>query len=296
MTAGRLYLVPTPLGNLEDITLRALRVLKEVDRIACEDTRRTAKLLAHYGIRTPTLSFHEHNESARTPRLLEFLREGNALALVCDAGTPLISDPGYELVSRCREEDIEVVPLPGPMAAVAAISASGLPTDSFFFAGFLPPRSGEKRKRLRQLASVGATLVFYEAPHRILATLETMAEELGPRRACLVRELSKVHEEWLRGDLTEILAQLRGRDSIKGEITLVVDRGDAPGRGEPWPASISAHLAEEMRAAGTSRKEALRTVARRRGITRREAYRLLLEESREGKDAKNGSGADGEEK
>jgi 16S rRNA (cytidine1402-2'-O)-methyltransferase len=273
-----LYLVATPIGNLEDISLRALRTLKEVDLIACEDTRRTARLLNHYGIKTPCESHHEHNEARHTRRILALLQEGKSVALVSDAGTPLLSDPGYALVSACREAGIPVVPIPGPSAAVVALTASGLPTDSFFFEGFLPPRKGLRRKRLQEIASIPATLVFHEAPHRLLAMLEDVIEVLGERRACLARELTKVHEEWLRGTLAEILAALRTRPQIQGEITLIVDRGKAapaPARAS-WPASMAEHLEAEMQKTGASQKDALKAIARQRGISRKEAYRQLV--------------------
>ena len=273
-----LFLVATPIGNLEDISLRALRVLKEADLIACEDTRHTARLLRHYGIATPRESHHEHNEASHARRLLDLLREGKNIALVSDAGTPLLSDPGYPLVRACRQEGFTVVPIPGPSAAVAALTASGLPTESFFFAGFLPPKKGQRRKKLQEIAGVPATLIFYEAPHRLLAALEDLCEILGARQACLARELTKIHEEWLRGTLPEILAALRARRQILGEITLLVDRGT--GESVPaqagWPASITQHLQEEMQRTGTSQKEALKAIARQRGISRREAYRQLL--------------------
>ena len=281
MAAGKLFVVATPIGNLEDITLRALRVLKEVDLIACEDTRHTARLLSHYGITTPRQSYHEHNETGRTVQLIEFLRQGKNIALAADAGTPLVSDPGYTLVSACRREGIEVVPIPGASAAVAALAASGLPSDTFFFAGFLPPRSGARKQALEKLSGMPASLVFYEAPHRLLSALEDMAAILGPRRACLARELTKVHEEWLSGTLLEILQQLKGRPRILGEITLVVEgnkQAPAPGN---HPESLLEHLQEEMLKTGASRKEALRAVARQRGISRRTAYQLLLKDQKQ---------------
>jgi 16S rRNA (cytidine1402-2'-O)-methyltransferase len=273
-----LYLVATPIGNLEDISLRALRILKEVDLIACEDTRRTARLLNHYGIRTPRESHHEHNEASHTRRILALLREGKSVALVSDAGTPLLSDPGYALVSACREAGIPVAPIPGASASVAALTASGLPADSFFFAGFLPSRRSLRKKRLQEIASVPATLVFYEAPHRLLAMLEDAIEALGERRACCARELTKVHEEWLRGTLPEILAALRGRPQVQGEVTIIVDRGKAASAPAPasWPASMAEHLEAEMQRTGVSQKDALKAIARQRGISRREAYRQLV--------------------
>jgi 16S rRNA (cytidine1402-2'-O)-methyltransferase len=273
-----LFLVATPIGNLEDISLRALRVLREADLIACEDTRHTARLLRHYGIATPRESHHEHNEASHTRRLIDLLREGKNIALVTDAGTPLLSDPGYSLVRACRQEGFTVVPIPGPSAAVTALSASGLPTESFFFVGFLPPKKGPRRRKLQEIAGVPATLIFYEAPHRLLAALEELCEILGARQACLARELTKVHEEWLRGTLPEILAALRSRSQILGEITLLVDRGapeSVPAQTR-WPASIAQHLQEEMQRTDASQKEALKAVARQRGISRKEAYRQLL--------------------
>ncbi len=273
-----LFLVATPIGNLEDISLRALRVLKEVDLIACEDTRHTARLLRHYGISTPCESHHEHNENIHTRRLLTLLQEGKNIALVSDAGTPLLSDPGYILVSACREAGLAVVPVPGPSAIAAALTGSGLPTDRFFFAGFLPPRRGMRRRRLQEIAAVPATLVCYEAPHRLLAALSDMVEILGARQACVARELTKIHEEWVRGTLPEILAELSSRPHLRGEITLVVDRGAAdvlPAEAS-LPLSIAQHLHDEMQKTGAARKEALKVVARQRGISRRDAYRLLL--------------------
>jgi len=277
MAAGKLFVVATPIGNLEDITLRALRVLKEVDLIACEDTRHTARLLSHYGITTSRQSYHEHNESARTAQLLEVLRQGRNVALAADAGTPLVSDPGYTLVAACRREGIEVVPIPGPSAAIAALAAAGLPSDSFYFAGFLPPRSSGRKQALEKLSQISTTLIFYEAPHRIVRALEDMAAILGPRRACLARELTKLHEEWLSATLPEILQQLKGRPRILGEITLVVEgnKHAAPAP-EDYPESLEEHLQQEMLKTGASRKDALKAVARRRGISRRTAYSLLL--------------------
>ena len=273
-----LYLVATPIGNLEDISLRALRVLKEVDLIACEDTRHTVRLLHHYGISTPCESHHEHNENIHTRRVLALLQEGKNIALVSDAGTPLLSDPGYTLVSACRDAGLAVVPVPGPSAIAAALTGSGLPTDSFFFAGFLPPRRGMRRRRLQEIAAVPATMVYYEAPHRLLATLEDMVEVLGARRACVARELTKIHEEWVRGTLPEILAEFSSRTSLRGEITLVVDRGAvvAQKAEASWPPSIAQHLHDEMQKTGAPRNEALKIVARQRGISRRDAYQLLL--------------------
>jgi 16S rRNA (cytidine1402-2'-O)-methyltransferase len=277
---GTLYIVSTPVGNLEDITLRALRILKESDLIACEDTRHTARLLTKYGINTPRESYHKFNEESRTPRLIQMLREGKNIALVSDSGTPLVSDPGYELVSRCREEGIQVVPIPGPSAAIAALVGSGLPADSFFFAGFLPARGAVRRRRLEELSCVPATLVLYEAPHRILRSLEDMIAVLGDRRTTLARELTKIHEEFLSASLSKILEILQARSEIQGEITLVIERGETVSAETGWPESIRRHLEEEMEKTGLPRNEALKVVAKKRGISRRDAYNKLNEELR----------------
>jgi 16S rRNA (cytidine1402-2'-O)-methyltransferase len=277
---GMLYLVATPVGNLEDISLRALRILKEVDLIACEDTRHTAKLLTHYGIRTPSQSYHKFNEESRAQRLVQMLREGKNIALVSDSGTPLVSDPGYELVSTCRREGIQVVPIPGPSAAIAALIASGLPTDSFCFSGFLPSKGSLRKRRLEELAGLPVTLILYEAPHRLLSSLEDMAAILGPRRATVARELTKIHEELLHGTLPELLKLLQARDRIMGEITLVIERGENTPAPAEYPESLRQHMEEEMRKTGMPRNEALKSVAKQRGLTRREAYNQLSEELR----------------
>ena len=200
---GTLYIVATPIGNLEDITLRALRVLREVDWIACEDTRQTRKLLEHFGIAKPMVSYHEHNESGRAAELVERLTRGGSGALVSDAGTPLISDPGYRLVQAAIAAAIPVVPIPGASAAVSALSAAGLPTDAFRFCGFLPPKSSQRRKTLEQLKPETGTLIFYETPHRILEALEDVAAVMGSRPVVVARELTKLHEEFLRGTAAE---------------------------------------------------------------------------------------------
>jgi len=282
METGSLYLVATPIGNLEDITLRALRVLREADIVACEDTRHTAKLLTRHGITTPRISYHEFNEESRVPELIQLLRDGKAIALVGDAGTPLISDPGYKIVSACRQEGITVIPVPGACAAVTALSASGLPSDSFFFAGFLPPRAAPRRRRLKELSCIPATLLFYEAPHRLTASLKDMVDVLGRRRAALAREITKIYEEFLCGTLDEILDELGKRPEIRGEITLVVESGEmmkGVGADAPvFPESIREHLAEEIGRSGLPRNEALKTVARVRGVSRRDAYQQLQNE------------------
>ncbi len=275
---GILYLVATPIGNLEDITLRALRILKEVDLIACEDTRHTGKLLTHYDIRTPRESYHQFNEASRAPRLIQQLKDGKNIALVSDAGSPLVSDPGYELVAACRREGIPVIPVPGPSAAIAALTASGLPVESFFFAGFLPSKGSGRKRRLEELAALPCTLILYEAPHRLLASLEDMVALFGPRQATVARELTKVHEEMLHGSLPDLLEVLRARPRIQGEITIVIERGVAAPAASDYPESLQDHLNEEMKRTGLPRNEALKSVAKQRGLSRKQAYDALIED------------------
>jgi 16S rRNA (cytidine1402-2'-O)-methyltransferase len=268
-----LYLVATPIGNLEDITYRAVRVLRdEVALIACEDTRQSRKLLAHYEIHKPLVSYHEHNEVARTAELLAALKRGESIALVSDAGTPLVSDPGYRLVTAAIEAGFPVVPIPGPSAILAALAASGLQTDEFRFIGFVPSKSAARRKALEQLAADTATIVAYESPHRILETLRDMAEILGERRIVLARELTKVHEEFLRGTPQAVLDQLERRDAIKGEITLVIARSEQP-------AQTTDPLAEVQRLEeqGLDRMEAIKAVAKQFGLPKRQIYKLSME-------------------
>ncbi len=270
--AGMLYVVSTPIGNLEDITYRAVRVLGEADLIACEDTRQTRKLLDRYGIHKPAISYHEHNEAERTEDLLARLVAGEVIALVSDAGTPLVSDPGYRLVKAAIEAGITVQTIPGPSAALAALAASGLPTDAFHFDGFLPPKPGQRAKTLEALADEHATLIFYEAPHRILETLEAVEQVLGNRPVVVARELTKIHEEFLRGTAAEIRAQLSGRDSVKGEITLLIGKAMAPPPDDtPLDAAVDALVHS-----GTPRMDAIKQVARRRGLSKREVYERLL--------------------
>ena len=273
---GRLYVVATPIGNLEDITYRAVRVLGEVDLIACEDTRQTRKLLDHYGIQKPAVSYHEHNETERAEELAERLREGAAIALVSDAGAPLVSDPGYRLVRAAIESGIAVYPIPGPSAVVAALSASGLPTDSFRFAGFLPHKPGQRMKALEAIADERATVVFYEAPHRILESLEAVEQTLGDRPVVVARELTKIHEEFLRGTAAEVRAELAGRDSVKGEITLLIGKATAPPPDDmPLEEAVGA-----LERVGVPRMDAIKQVARRRGLPKREVYDQLLNSPR----------------
>lgn len=273
--SGRLFVVGTPIGNLEDITYRAVRVLKEADLIACEDTRQTRKLLEHYAITVPTISYHEHNEVERAPELAARLLAGSTIALVSDAGMPLVADPGYRLVRAAIDNGIPVYPVPGPSAALAALAGSGLPTDSFHFAGFLPPKSAQRLKALEALAGERATLVFYEAPHRILETLEAVEQALGPRPVALARELTKVHEEFLRGTPREVRETLSGRDAIKGEITLLVGKATAP---EPDDSPVG-EAVDALVDTGFSRMDAMKEIARRRGLSKREVYDRVLREN-----------------
>ncbi len=271
--SGILYIVATPIGNLEDITLRALRILREVDRIACEDTRQTRKLLDRHGISKPMVSYHEHNEQARAEELLRELEAGRNIALVSDAGTPLIADPGYRLVAQAREHGVTVSPIPGASALVSALSASGLPTDSFYFGGFLPAKKTQRRKTLEELKDYPATLVFYETPHRIIEALEDIAEVLGPRKVTLGREITKIHEEFLVGEVSRLLEDLAKRTSMRGEFTLMIAKGDAP-VADVLP--IEAAF-DKLLEAGVPRMEAIKTVARERGLSKREVYQKLNE-------------------
>jgi 16S rRNA (cytidine1402-2'-O)-methyltransferase len=272
-----LYVVATPIGNLEDITLRALRVLKEADLIACEDTRHTQKLLNHYGITTRTVSYHEHNEASRAEELVQQLKKGLRIALVTDAGMPGISDPGYRVVALAVEHEITVIPIPGASAFVAALAASGLPTDSFEFRGFLPPKSGQRRQVLESIKSSQQTQVFYEAPHRVTETVKDVVAILGTDRPLVIaREVTKIHEEFLRGGAAEILVILNSYTEVKGEITLLV--GKAPeahvGAGAS-PATVYKRVAELMSEEKLDEKAALKKVAKERGISKSEAYREL---------------------
>jgi 16S rRNA (cytidine1402-2'-O)-methyltransferase len=271
--SGRLYVVATPIGNLEDITYRAVRILAESDLIACEDTRQTRKLLDHYGIARPTVSYHEHNEAERTAELMVRLQDGARIALVSDAGAPLVSDPGYRLVRAAVEAGVPVEPLPGPSALLTALCASGLATDEFHFAGFLPAKSGQRARALEALRDLQATLIFYEAPHRIVETLEAVEQTLGPRPVVVARELTKLHEEFLRGPAGEVRAQLAARDSVKGEITLLVGKAEAPAADD----TPLAEAVEALVGQGVARMDAIKQVARKRGLSKREVYASLIE-------------------
>jgi 16S rRNA (cytidine1402-2'-O)-methyltransferase len=272
---GTLYLVATPIGNLADITHRAIEVLRTVDLIVCEDTRHTQKLLNHYGIKTKTISYHQHNEQARAAFLIEFLKQGRDLAVVSDAGTPAVSDPGFRIIRAAIESDIGVVPVPGPSALIAAIVASGLPTDEFFFAGFLPSRSNARRTRLHELQSVPGTLIFYEAPHRLAETLKDAHEVLGEREAVVARELTKLHEEIRRGRLSE-LASHYANEEPRGEIVVLIDR-EVISAAVRVDASV-AELVDQYELDGMDHRAALKKAARELGLSRAEAYRRLIQE------------------
>jgi len=271
--AGALYIVATPIGNLEDITLRALRVLGEVDLIAAEDTRHTQHLLSHYGIKTALTSYHDHNEREKAQMLVERIKNGANIALVSDAGTPAIADPGFRLVIAAIQSDIKVIPLPGASALATVSSASGLPTDRLLFEGFLPAKQLARKAKLRSLRNVTATLVFYEAPHRLSETLSDMQQILGDRQIVVAREVSKIHEEFLRGKVSDVIGQLGGRE-VKGEITIVVQG-----------ASGEVHISQEQLRAeirrlsgeGTGVKEISELLGERYGLSKREVYRLALQ-------------------
>ncbi|HKR61568.1 MAG TPA: 16S rRNA (cytidine(1402)-2'-O)-methyltransferase [Pyrinomonadaceae bacterium] len=280
---GTLYVVATPIGNLEDITHRAIRILNEVNLIACEDTRHTRKLLNHYGIKTKTVSYHEHNEREQAAKLIELIKSGTDVAVVSDAGTPGISDPGFRIVRLALEQDIQVVPLPGPSALIPALVASGLPSDEFFFGGFLPSRATARRKRLEELSSVPATLVFYEAPHRIIETLRDAREILGEREAIVARELTKLHEEIRRGKLSDLSNQFsESQHEPRGEMVLVIDRHAVAGTQNKSGTSV-ATLVAGFAAEGLEPRAALKKAAKQLGLSRAEAYRQLTVERSRGK-------------
>jgi 16S rRNA (cytidine1402-2'-O)-methyltransferase len=271
---GILYLVASPIGNLEDITFRAVRILKECDLIACEDTRHTLKLLNHYGIGKPLISYHDHNEATRSGELIARLQAGSNVALISDAGMPLVADPGYRLVTAAVAAGISVRPIPGPSALLTALAASGLPTDAFRFAGFLPAKSGQRSSVLEAHADDQATLIFYEAPHRILAALADVERILGARPVVVARELTKAHEEFLRGTARQILDILAARDAVKGEITLLI--GKAPkNEAQLDPTPVEEAVAACIRE-GLTRMDAVKAVARRRGLSKREVYAQAL--------------------
>ncbi len=278
-TTGVLYVVSTPIGNLEDITFRALRVLKEADLVAAEDTRRTRQLLTHYGIHQPLISYHEFNRRMREETLVEELRAGKSIALVTDAGTPGISDPGEELVRRAIAESIPLVPVPGPSALAAALSVSGLSTESFLFQGFLPSKASARRKWILSAKERTETLIFYESPRRLQSFLEDALEVLGDRQAVVAREMTKVYEEVIRGRITEVLQRLPAE--VKGEVTVMLE--GSPRREKPGPAEVAEALRRYSRE-GLSMKESVKRVAEELGVSRREVYRESLQISRKEED------------
>lgn len=269
---GTLYVVATPIGNLEDITYRAVRVLREAGLIACEDTRHTRKLLDHYSIDAKLVSYHEHNEAERAQELMQKLQAGVNIAQVSDAGMPGVSDPGYRLITLAIEHGIPVVPVPGASAAVAALAASGMPTDAFEFRGFLPARSGQRRTELESIRPAQHTLIFYEAPHRIREALDDVVSVLGPARPLVIaRELTKVHEEFLRGTAGDLAAQIRARE-LKGEITLLIGKA-AEGEQTVGDVDVRARLEQIMHEQRIDEKAALKVLAKERGVSKSEVYR-----------------------
>jgi len=272
-----LYLVATPIGNLEDITLRALRVMKEVDLVACEDTRQTQKLLNHYGITTRTISYHEHNEMTRAAELIVDLEQGTRMALVTDAGMPGISDPGFRLISLAIRHHVPVVPIPGASAFLAGLVASGLPSDSFRFSGFLPAKRGQRRDALENIKSSPRTQVFYEAPHRVTETLEDIVDILGAQRHVVIaREVTKLHEEFLSGYAGDVLNTLKSRAEIKGEITLLIGKADESSQKPAAPRiTVRQRVGQIMSEEKLDEKGALKKIAKEMGISKSEAYREL---------------------
>jgi len=271
--AGILYLVATPIGNLKDMSFRAIETLKSVDLIACEDTRHSRKLFTHYGISNKLVSYHEHNETQRVAEFAELLDQGKSMAIISDAGTPAINDPGFTVVEKAHEIGAEVIAIPGPVAFVNAAIVSGRPTDSLFFGGFLPSKKGDRRKRLDEVKHVPATLVFYESPHRLGRSLTDCFEVLGDRRAAVVRELTKLHEETITGSLRELSERFSSAIS-RGEFVLVIDRSGK----DDEPENKATTLAERVRDledSGIEHKAALKTAAKEFGISKSEAYRTL---------------------
>jgi 16S rRNA (cytidine1402-2'-O)-methyltransferase len=271
-----LFVVATPIGNLEDITFRAVRTLKEVDAIACEDTRQTQKLLNHYGIEKRTVSYHEHNEMTRAAELIMEMEQGASIALVTDAGMPGISDPGFRLISLAIRHHIPVVPLPGPAAFLAALVASGMPTDSFRFSGFLPPKSGQRRKLLESIKDSPRTQIFYEAPHRLIESLEDIVATLGAHRHVVIaREVTKLHEEFVRGQVAEVLEMMEARDEVRGEITLLIGKADEHGAPAVEQKNVRQRMREMMKAENIDEKDAMKRVAKEMGVSKSEVYREL---------------------
>jgi 16S rRNA (cytidine1402-2'-O)-methyltransferase len=271
--AGILYIVATPIGNLEDFTFRALRVLKEADLIAAEDTRHSRKLLDHYGVKTPLTSYHEHNERSKAQHLITRLQRGENIALISDAGTPALSDPGQRLVQECIRADITVSPVPGPSSLLAALTTSGLPMDRFVFEGFLPAKTGERREKLHALRSQTRTVVIYEAPHRLMQTLEDIREALGERQIVIAREMTKMHEEFARGTAAALLERFRERE-VRGELTIVIS-----GATDAVPPERDLVISEirRLQNQGMKVKEIASSLGEKYRLPKREVYRLTLD-------------------
>jgi 16S rRNA (cytidine1402-2'-O)-methyltransferase len=280
---GTLFVVATPIGNLEDLTLRALRILKEADLIACEDTRQTAKLLAHYQLHKPTTSYHEHNESQKTPQLIHLLEEGKRIALVSDAGTPCLSDPGYRLVHQAREQGIPVTPIPGPCSFIAALSASGRPTDQFTFLGFLPPKNQARRRLLESLCQEARPLIFFESPNRLLQTLREILATLGNRKLTVARELTKLYEEFFGGSVQTALDHF-AQSPVRGELVLILEKGEK--EIQDWRSldkmEVRQRIGQYIAAEGISKSDAMKKLAKELACSKREIYRLLIEETPDG--------------
>ena len=270
---GTLYLVATPIGNLQDMSFRAIDTLSAVDVIACEDTRHTRKLLNHFEINNKLISYHEHNEAERASELTEMLGQGKSVAVVSDAGTPAICDPSFRIVKMANEIGVKVVPIPGPVAFVNAVIASGLPTDSIFFGGFLPSKSGERQRRLEEVMKIPATLVFYETPHRIAKSLTDCLDILGDRKAAVARELTKIHEEIVRGNLSSLAEKFRVGE-VKGEIVLMIERTSTETVSDGGSRSVAERF-QELEAEGLDRKAALKQSAKEFSLNRSEAYRII---------------------
>lgn len=271
---GTLYLVATPIGNLGDITYRAVEILRTVDLIACEDTRRSGILLKHLNIKNRLISYHEHNELQRSEELIKLIQSGRSVAIISDAGTPGISDPSFRIIEKAHEIGASVIPIPGAAAFVSAAVVSGLPTDSIFFGGFLPSRKGERRKRLAEISNIPATILFYEAPHRVGKSLLDCFEILGNRKCAVVRELTKIHEEIIRGDLETLSARF-AKEKLRGEIVLVIARSTTGAKILPGSLSLPERV-NELESENIDRKSALKIAAKEFGLSKSEAYRQMV--------------------
>jgi 16S rRNA (cytidine1402-2'-O)-methyltransferase len=271
---GVLYIVATPIGNREDITVRALKILRDVDLIAAEDTRKSGKLLSHYRIKNRLVSYHEHNEKRRTPELVGQLLEGTSIALVSNAGTPCVSDPGYRLVAAAVANKIPVIPVPGPSAVMTAMSAAGLPTDSFVFIGFAPKKKGKRMKLLAELAVEPRALIFFESPRRILTFLEEVVSYIGDRPAVLAREMTKLHAEFIRGSVSEILETLEAKPEIKGECTLLV--GGCQKEKAVGVAVVKAEITTALEKQKGGLSDIAKTIAQKYGLSKKEVYEMAL--------------------